>query len=115
MATAIFNTGKCKTVNIGYNNPYHRYKMKGHTLEQISEENDLGLIVDRDLKYHIQSAAAVKKANSRLGIIKKSFVCLDEKTLPILYKSLVRPHLEYGNIVWGPFFKVDIIAVEKVQ
>ena len=28
---------------------------------------------------------------------------------------LVRPHLEYGNVVWGPFFKGDILAIEKVQ
>ena len=35
--------------------------------------------------------------------------------MPILYKSLVRPHLEYGNVVWGPFFKEDIKLVEKVQ
>ena len=35
--------------------------------------------------------------------------------LPILYKSLVRPVLEYGNIIWGPFYNHDIIQVEKVQ
>ena len=33
---------------------------------------------------------------------------------PILYKVLVRPILEYGNAVWGPFFATQI-AIEKVQ
>ena len=32
-----------------------------------------------------------------------------------LYKALVRPHLEYGNVIWGPFFRGDIIAIKKVQ
>ena len=54
-------------------------------------------------------------ANAVLGLVKKSFALLDDRTLPLLYKSLVRPHLEYGNVVWGPFFKGDILAIEKVQ
>ena len=32
-----------------------------------------------------------------------------------IYKALVRPHLEYGNVIWGSFFRGDIIAIEKVQ
>ena len=28
---------------------------------------------------------------------------------------LVRPHLEYGNIVWGPFNRSDQLLVERVQ
>ena len=27
----------------------------------------------------------------------------------------MRPHLEYGNVIWGPLYKEDIKAVEKVQ
>ena len=29
--------------------------------------------------------------------------------------SLVRPHLEYANIIWGPHYKLDQKAVENVQ
>ena len=28
---------------------------------------------------------------------------------------MVRPHLEYGNIVWGPHLKGDMKAIERVQ
>ena len=28
---------------------------------------------------------------------------------------MVRPHLEYGNTIWGPFYKGDIKMVETVQ
>ena len=32
-----------------------------------------------------------------------------------LYKALVRSHLEYGNIIWGPFNTIDANAIERVQ
>ena len=89
--------------------------MKGQQLEQVDEEKDLGVLIDNEFKFHKQTAMAIKKGKSLLGLIKKSFAVIDKRTLPILYKALVRPHLEYGNVIWGPFFRGDIIAIEKVQ
>ena len=39
------------------------------------------------------------KANRVLGLIKSSFAYLDSNMLVRLYKSMVRPILEYGNIM----------------
>ena len=71
--------------------------------------------MEPDLKFRRQAAAAVSKANQVLGVIRKSFEKLDADTLPLLYMALVRPHLEYCNVVWGPFNYADQIAVERVQ
>ena len=110
-----FNIGKCKCLHIGCCNPCWRYKMDGKFLDDIVEEKDLGVLIDKDLKFHRQTASAVKKANSALGLVKKTFANLDDKNFPLLYKSLVRPHLEYGNVIWGPFYKGDEEQVERVQ
>ena len=48
----------------------------------------------------LQKARVVSKARVILAVVNKSFVNLDEFTLPLLYKTLVRPHLEYGNVSW---------------
>ena len=32
-----------------------------------------------------------------------------------LYKTIVRPHLEYATTVCTPLFKKDMIAIENVQ
>ena len=42
-------------------------------------------------------------------------VYLDKHNFNLFYKSLVRPHFEYGNVVWSPFFKSDIALIENVQ
>ena len=114
MATT-FNEHKCKCMHFGKHNPKTTYMMKNHILETTSAEKDLGVIVDDSLKFHKHTAAAVRKANTILGIIKKSFVTLNQQTLPLLYKSMVRPHLEYGNVIWGPHFKGDQQMIEKIQ
>ena len=89
--------------------------MEGIELKQVTEERDLGVIMDQELKFHHQTAAAVKKANRMLAIIKNSFAVLNIFTLPLLYNALVRPGLEYGNVIWGPQYKLDQHALEKVQ
>ena len=76
------------------------------------KERDLGVHVDSLLKFRQQAAAAVAKGTQVLAVIRRSFALKNEATLPLLFKTLVRPHLEYGNLVWGPFNRADQKAVE---
>jgi len=52
-----------------------------------------------------------------IGIIKRNFIHVDSNTFCLLYKALVRPHLEYAHSVglWCPHKKEDITEIEKVQ
>ena len=49
-----------------------------------------------------------------LGQIRRSFQYLDVETMRQLFTSLVRPHLEYANVVWAPRMKKDINLIEGV-
>ena len=109
------NVNKCKRFHIGQINPHNKYTIAGIDLVESDQERDLSTIVDDKLKFHIQTAHIVNKGFSILGIIKKSFENLDEHTVPILYKTLVRPILEYGNIIWGPHYSGDQHKIDRVQ
>jgi len=50
-----------------------------------------------------------------LGIIKRNFTYISRKCFIILYKSLVRSHLEYANSVWYPKRTMDVEKLERVQ
>ena len=50
-----------------------------------------------------------------MGIIKRTFSSLDQSSFIQLYKSIVRPSLEYCSQVWHPHLKKDIQKLEKVQ
>ena len=54
-------------------------------------------------------------ANQTMGIIKKTFAILNKSDLVSLCKALIRPHLEYGNVIWYPRYKRQSVTFEKVQ
>ena len=110
-----FNEGKCSTLHIGRSNTKELYSMRGTSLKQVLVERDLGVLIDTELKFREQAASAVAKASQILAVIRRSFQLLDRTTLPLLFKTLVRPFLEYGNLVWGPFNRADQKLVEQVQ
>ena len=84
----------------------HTYLINGEPLCVATALKDLGVVIDHNLKFHQHATAAAAKVNfCILGLINKFFEHLDVDSLPLLYKTLVRPILEYANAVWGPWIK----------
>ena len=106
--------GKQKT-STGHTYTMRRYEGGEVDLQTVNSEKDIGVTVDANLTFeeHIQNQ--VNKANRNLGIIRRSFKYLDMETFCLLYKALVRPHLEYAASVWNPYKKKDIDSIENVQ
>ena len=47
------NSGKCKVLHVGKNNPEHKYCMDGKTLKCTKAETDLGIMVDKNLNLSV--------------------------------------------------------------
>ena len=111
----LFNIDKCKLIHFGRNNDSHCYKINNKELSSVDYEKDLGVIIHRGLKPEIHIADKVKKANMTLGMINRAFEYKSKDMMLQLYKTLVRPHLDYAAPAWSPHLKKDILLIEKVQ
>ena len=82
-------------------------------LKSVEFENDLGVTLDRNLKFSSHIRIQANKANCILGQLRKTFRFSTIDTCKTLYCAYVRPHLEYASLV--PSSKRDIRALETVQ
>ena len=48
-------------------------------------------------------------------MIKRTFVNISKELFIFLYKTYVRPHLDYCSSIWSPYLAKDIEVLEKVQ
>ena len=77
----------------------------------MEKEKDLGIVFDNRLHFEQHVSYCTTKARQRIGLVKRNFKHLDERTFLTLYKSLIRPLLEYGSTVWKPHYKKDSEAL----
>jgi ribonuclease P/MRP protein subunit RPP40 len=110
-----FNAEKCAVMHLGKNNNQHQYRLGNDILKSSVNERDLGVIVDRTMKFSEQANSAVTKANATLGMIRRTITCKNKDIITRLYKALVRPKLEYCVQAWRPYLRKDIDKMERVQ
>jgi hypothetical protein len=84
-------------------------------LQVVSEQRDLGILMDSGLKFDEHVSRIVASAGKMLGIIKRNFKDMGTYTFICLYKAMVRSRLEYGQSVWSPYRVYQIEELEKVQ
>jgi hypothetical protein len=114
------NKKKCKVISFGRNNSddYSYSLTESNTkyeLERVSKITDLGVLLDNRLTFSEHIQTKIKKAYSMIGLLKRNFDRISVSSFVILYKSIVRSHLDYCNSVWAPYLKSDIEDLEKIQ
>ena len=112
-----FNPTKCEVMRISHNKDKRstRYNISGTELRNVSNYKDLGVIMASDLKWSKHVEQIVHKANRVLGLFKRTVGGKNKDIFSNLYKTLVRPILEYACLVWSPHQAKDIHEIEKIQ
>ena len=116
-----FNTAdnKCKVMYAGKTSIQTQYILNSNTLPATENEKDLGVTVTLDLKWSENIQKCIGKANRMLGWITRNLITKDIRTMVTVYKTIIRPHLEYCVQLWNPDacqgnWKI-IMDIEKVQ
>ena len=92
------------------------YIFNNFTVQQISSQKHLGIHLDEELtcKHHINEK--INKANKGIGIICKLNNILPRSTLLTIYRSFIRPHLDYGDVIYDqPENESFSSKIESVQ
>ena len=89
----------------------------GNIVTKVDEHKHLGLILDKKLTFKSHIIEKISKAKKLVGIIKNLSKFLPVKTLLLIYKSLLRPHLDYCDIIFHvpPLTNGDLDDTERVE
>ena len=116
-----FNTkdNKCKVMHIGKNNPQNQYNLEGVILPPVESEKDLGVLFTSNLDFHDYINSCINKANSCIAWVTRSLISRNSEVMLKIYKSMIRPHIEYCVQLWSPLPSHGnwgvILALENVQ
>ena len=111
----LFNYGKFKCHHTEHGNEDAQYTMGETVLNTTVKEKNLGLTICADMKVSEQCAIAAAKGNHILGLMRRNIVYKEKELIIPLYKTIVRPHLEYCIQAWRPYRRKDIDILERVQ
>jgi len=84
-------------------------------LELVHQERDLSVIVTSDLKYSSQCLKSAATARKVIAMVRRTFRNLDIADFRLIYKTHIRPHMEFCIQAWSPHFVKDIDVLERVQ
>ena len=85
-------------------------------IERCNHQKHLGIILDSNLNFNTHIDQKIKKCNTLIGLIRRPSVNLPQNALLTICKSFIRPHLDYGDILYyKPNNENFQSKIEKVQ
>ena len=115
----LLNVSKTKVIDfsIGQKERFD-IKLGENLIENVSSIKYLGLVLDDNLSFDMQVDSVVGKVNSALNKI--CILIRGRRGISIsvgidLYKSLVRPHLEYAIPAWSTLSSSQLALLDRLQ
>ena len=88
------------------NNPAH----------ETTTEKHLGIFLDFKLNFQEHFEDMLNKINKTIGLLRKLQNTLPRSSLLAIYKSFIRPHLDYGDIIYDQAYNVSFQQkIESIQ
>ena len=89
--------------------------MNQQPTNEVNLPKHLGITFSSDCKWHDHIKELKTKAWHRINITRKLKFTLDRKSLETIYFSLIRPFLEYADVVWDNCNQYEFDELEKIQ
>ena len=87
-----------------------------NNVSQVNFQTHLGVILDVKLTFEEHLQNVFNKTNKKIGLLKKLSNLLSRKALVTIYKAFIRPHLDYGDVLYDQAFNNSFHAkMESIQ
>ena len=113
------NAGKCvcmrfrgryvRTVSL------HSYRISGQPIEFADKHSELGVEEHRSLQFHSHTRRTTGTCGGLTTNILSSTLCREAGFLLNIYKSHIRPKLEYCSCAWNLNYVGDLRLIESIQ
>ncbi|XP_046666492.1 uncharacterized protein LOC124358242 [Homalodisca vitripennis] len=92
------------------------YSLDDSALKHVTSIRDLRVVVNTHFNPHDHVSHICNKAIAMLGfVLRASKNFRSANTLDFLYRTVIRPILEYASIVWSPYYKTHIEAIKRIK
>ena len=78
----------------------NRVKFNERIITKCNNQKHLVIILDSNLNFNTHIHKKIKKCNKLIGLMKRLSVNLPQNALLTINKSFIRPHLDYGDILY---------------
>lgn len=92
-----------------------KYNIGNHSLVEVSEYKYLGIWITNRLSWNKHIDYVTSNTLRKLFFLKRTLKYSTSDTRLLAYKTIIRPMLEYGNVIWDPFTKLNLTKLERIQ
>ena len=78
-----------------------------NNVPETNSQNHLGVVLDNRLSFEDHLKMILNKVNKTLGLLRKLHNILPRYALLSIYKSFIRPHLDYGDIIYDQAYNAS--------
>ena len=77
------------------------------SVTQTSSQKQLRIVLDNQLKFDNHIKMPLRKISKTIGLLYKLHKFLPKATLITIYKAFIRPHLDYGDILYDQAYNMS--------
>ena len=93
----------------------HIYSINSIGLQQVTHTKLLGVIISQNMSQSLHCDYITSLGRKQVFLLLNAFRYSNLDTMTALYKTYVRPLLEYSTAAWSPHLLSDIDKIESVQ
>ncbi|BHF77311.1 hypothetical protein SprV_0602041500 [Sparganum proliferum] len=112
-----FNENKSNILRVGRTSSpdLMTYCLNGIPLQEVDSQKYLGIWITNSLKPSLHYTKAAKSAISVLYIVKRASSVLGEDCFAKVFRTFLRPQLEFSIQSWRPWTLKDVSILERVK